>query len=210
MGILGALSGLGSGMNSSHRHAAQRTVVATRRHGWLAAATLLICCGGKSLTTQTSDGGGLGGSKSSAVGGSSSGSPAAGGTSLATGGAAYDGGNLITVSAGGATNEYGCPVPEAGAAGAEDESCGGDAVLFKAIVDGATGGLGACEFVAPPGPDQKVDLLHGAVIIDGTGRVVDNTGLTGGNKPRWFDQLCNRRWPCLAGMTLYYSCTIGD
>jgi hypothetical protein len=198
-------------MNSSYRSGAQRALAAMRRYGWLAFAALLLCCGGKSLTTQTSDAVGLGGSKPDAAGGSSpGGSPASGGTALATGGATDDGGDNITLSAGGATLANGCPIPEAGAAGAEDESCEDDALLFKAIVDGATGGLGACEFVAPPGPDQKVDILHGAVIIDSTGRVLDNTGLAAWNKQGWFDRLCNRRWPCLAGMTLYYSCTVED
>jgi hypothetical protein len=210
-GYTGQLSGTESGMNSGHRSAAQRALAATRRHGWLAAAVLLICCGGKSLTTQTSDAVGVGGTKPDAAGGSSwSGSPAAGGTALATGGVAYDGGDNITVSLGGAADEYGCPSPGAGAAGAEEESCDGDALLFTAIVDGATGGLGGCQFVPPPGPAEKFAGIHGAVIIDSTGRVIDNTGLLAGYKQTWFDQLCNRRWPCLAGMTLYYECTNPD
>jgi hypothetical protein len=128
---------------------------------------------------------------------------------LAAGGAVYDGGGNLIISAGGATLANGCPVPEAGAAGAQAEPCD-ESLLYTAIVRGATGGLGACSFVAPPGPDEKVDQLRGAVILDLEGRVIENTGLTGAAEQLWLDQLCDRVWVCLAGQTLGYKCSIQD
>jgi hypothetical protein len=196
-------------MNSSQRDAVHRTLAATRRLGWLGAAVLLLGCGGRASSPQISDSVGVGGSKADAAGGgSSSGSPA-GGSALAVGGEAYQGGNDIAVSAGGALLANGCPVAEAGAAGAQAEVCD-ETLLYTAITRGATGGLGVCSFVASPVASEQVNSLHGVVVLDSEGRVIDNTGLMGVAKQRWLDQLCDRHWVCLAGETLGYTCTIED
>jgi hypothetical protein len=50
----------------------------------------------------------------------------------------------------------------------------------------------------------------GDVILDGEGRLVDDTGYGGTDKQAWLDGLANQRWPCLAGQTIPYSCTFGD
>jgi hypothetical protein len=56
------------------------------------------------------------------------------------------------------------------------------------------------------GQDHVRDQLHGAVVIDDEGRVVDNTGVTGAAKQGWLRELAGQRWLCLAGTTLGYSC----
>ncbi len=96
---------------------------------------------------------------------------------------------------------------QAGAAGNVDQACDPNQ-LWAIVVESATRGLGACDHVAPPGPGEPVDRLHGAVVIDSDGRVIDNTGLSGSEKQSWLEQLAGRLWPCLAGETIGYKCTV--
>jgi hypothetical protein len=51
-----------------------------------------------------------------------------------------------------------------------------------------------------------VPRTAGYVVLDGDGRVVDNTSLSGEGKQMWLDGLSTMRWPCLAGQTLQFTC----
>jgi hypothetical protein len=97
---------------------------------------------------------------------------------------------------------------QAGSAGVGQEgSCDG-AALTIAIINGAVGGLGNCTYLPANDGSGQVGRLRGAVVLDGEGRVVDNTGLTGASKQAWLDALANQRWSCYAGQTLQYLCSV--
>jgi hypothetical protein len=106
----------------------------------------------------------------------------------------------------------GAGLDSAGAAGANpDGDCEGEAwlSLWDAITT-ASVGRGQCFIQDPPPMGEMVDRRHGAVVIDGDGRVIDNTGLTGIEKQPWLDALADRRWPCFAGRTIGYRCDYSE
>jgi hypothetical protein len=142
----------------------------------LAAAMLSFNCGGKARSPD-------------APSGSSGGTVAQGGVA---------GVRPIVIDAGGGG-------VSSGSGGSTVNACDTEA-LWKAIVDGALGGLGTCEASPVPGPGDNVSRVRGAVVIDAGGRVIDNTGLNGTEKQTWLDQLADRRWVCLAGQTIGYHC----
>ncbi len=181
---------------------------------------LLVCCGGRSeQTAQTSGSGGIdssastsGSSNSSSgfeAGGSqgiSAGATSAGGTRVTSAGANAGGsGNIILGGTGGGELADSGTVPSAGAAGTDETACDvGQLVQF--IVQGGVG-VGQCQLVDPPGPGDMIGIARGAVVIDGEGLVIDNSGLSPNAKRAWLAELSDERWPCLAGQTLGYKCT---
>jgi hypothetical protein len=69
--------------------------------------------------------------------------------------------------------------------------------------------IGEChEASAMLGPEERLSRRRGAVVIDDEGRAIDNTGLTGDTKQEWLDRLAGQRWPCLAGQSIGYQCTV--
>jgi hypothetical protein len=50
----------------------------------------------------------------------------------------------------------------------------------------------------------------GYIVVDNDGRVVDNTGIPATSRQAWLDKLADQRWPCLAGQTIQYSCSVGE
>lgn len=193
---------------------ARRSTAALRRGGWLAGALLLTCCGGNVGVVQSSTVGGAAGNGRDAGGGSNSGSSgegssssgtSAGGNDVATGGDTHDGGQNIQVGIGGMPGGVGGDMA-AGAAGAPDMTSD-SSQLLTAILRGALGGLGTCEFAASPAASDNLGPRRGAVVLDSMGRVIDNTGLPVTTKQAWLDQLMDRRWLCLAGQTLGYKCS---
>jgi hypothetical protein len=138
---------------------------------------------------------GVGGNGVGARGGAS------GGVIPLTGGSSGAGGRSGASGAGGRSGASG-GVEQAGAAGDAGEC---DSVaLWRAITRGA--GATRCDLLEPPPEGDAVDRLHGAVVIDDEGWVVDNTGLTGADKQAWLSDLGGQRWLCLASTTLGYSC----
>jgi hypothetical protein len=154
------------------------------------------------------------------------------GPALPSGGAA----NTGHAGAGGGTDSAGTATGEAvgddfgeggsaaqgaaGAVAAGSAAVGGEprglcdlAALWQDITDTATLGLGQCARTSDPLPplDQPPNRLNGAVIVDGDGRVVDNTGLSDPEKQAWLKRLADQRWPCFAGQTVRYECRVtGD
>jgi hypothetical protein len=76
--------------------------------------------------------------------------------------------------------------------------------LWDAVTRGAVG-AGNCYPFSPAGYTP----LMGEIVFDSEGRVVDNTGIPSDTKQTWLDKLADQRWPCLAGQTIQYSCTVG-
>jgi hypothetical protein len=92
----------------------------------------------------------------------------------------------------------------AGASGAAGNPCD-LAAFYDAIVRGA-GVFAQCSY---PDSDPAGDAaypVHGTIVIDDNGRVIDNTFLTGTAKQEWLDGLANERWVCLAGQSIGYHC----
>ena len=146
---------------------------------------------GRGGTSSGDAGRGVGGSAAGNVGGQ--GGAGAGGVHIPlTSGTSGNGGSS---GASGGVEQAGV----AGDAGACDTNA-----LWQALTRGA--GATRCDLVDPPPQGNAVDQLHGAVVIDDEGRVIDNTGLTDAEKPGWLSELAGRRWLCLAGTTLGYSC----
>lgn len=182
---------------------------------WLrvAATILLLHCGGKAQSTDAppadsgagsggvAASGGLIGQAEGATGGRVNGN---GGAIVSTGGVISQGGvaGVPTISV---PPDAGVPSGGAGVGGAAESSCQPE-VLWVAVVDGALGGLGSCDFTSVPGAGEKIGRLRGAVVLDSDGRVIDNTGLSGSEKQTWLDELGNQRWLCLAGQSIGYTC----
>jgi hypothetical protein len=193
----------------------------TKRTGGSAVALLLtlfwVACSGKSTGegSPSTSGQGAAGAGTSGRGGISSGDAghAVGGSR--GGGAASDGGGQVGVGAGGFhlplpggnSGNGGSPGASGGVAQAGVAGDAGDCdtnALWQALTRAA--GATRCDLVDPPPEGDAVDQLHGAVVIDDEGRVVDNTGLTDAAKQGWLSELAGQRWLCLAGSTLGYSC----
>jgi hypothetical protein len=139
----------------------------------------------------------------------------------ATGGSAQGGGDGPTRGAGGVgTGGTGGSSTGAGGSGPVRDGGGSEGVvdaypdgwcdetlLWDAIARAAPIGVGYCmrfipEYDHPSGWIRSV----GYVVLDGDGRVVDNTELSGAGKQAWLDGLATVRWPCLAGQTMQYLC----
>ena len=52
--------------------------------------------------------------------------------------------------------------------------------------------------------DQQQSI--GTLSLDADGSVVDNSRMSGQDETHWLDGLGSLRWPCLAGLTILYSC----
>jgi hypothetical protein len=80
-------------------------------------------------------------------------------------------------------------------------------LLWDAITRGVRGGLTVCE---PYVPDAGMGLCRlvnvGHIVLDGDGRVADNTSLSGEAKQLWLDGVSTMRWPCISGQTLQFMC----
>jgi hypothetical protein len=86
-----------------------------------------------------------------------------------------------------------------------DATCNTDN-LWSAVADAALGvaRLGFCARAVTAS-------TYGQIVLDSTGRVVDNTGTTyqsTSSKQAWLDSLANDRWTCLAGQTIPYQCAV--
>jgi hypothetical protein len=58
-------------------------------------------------------------------------------------------------------------------------------------------------------PDPSLPEGSPQIVVDDTGRVVDNTGITDAQtKQAWLDSLAQSRWPCLAGQSIRYQCLV--
>jgi hypothetical protein len=64
-----------------------------------------------------------------------------------------------------------------------------------------------CNKIPDPGPDGSI-TDGGYVVLDGDGRVIDNTifGSSYSMKQTWLDSLAGYRWPCLAGERITFDC----
>jgi hypothetical protein len=163
----------------------------------LAVVGVLTGCGGPGLPVDGSQGGGgvvsggSGGAATGGVGGSTGGGgggvSSTGGTGVAMGGVTSRAKSADAAQAAGATDgpipSPQCDIPR----------------LWKAVAD-AAGMLEGC-FDTPDG-----GVIYGSLVIDGEGRVVDNTRFVGARKQAFLDSLVNERWPCLAGRTIPYTC----
>jgi hypothetical protein len=200
----------------------------TERFSVYAAALILtvfwVSCGGESTGSSPASGsggqsaasgagavGGVGapggtGAGMSGLGAASSGEAGrgVGGNGVGARGGASGGVIPLTGGSSGAGGRSGASggVEQAGAAGDAGEC--DSLALWRAITRGA--GATRCDLLDPPPEGDAVDRLHGAVVIDDEGWVVDNTGLTGADKQEWLSDLGGQRWLCLAGTTLGYSC----
>jgi hypothetical protein len=150
----------------------------------------LAGCGGKSGSQGQ---GGAGGVDGAAVGGAGGSSGGAGGSSDAggAGGGGSSGHDGGTTDLGGSSTDAACDTGR----------------LWKAVSDAALGvaRLGYCS----PATSTTTSAT-GSIVLDGEGRVIDNTGtnyLSTSSKQAWLDSLANDRWPCLAGQTIPYQCT---
>lgn len=143
----------------------------------------------------------------------SSGKSASGGskntTSGSTGSGAEGPGSGATAG-GGSAGHVEMPPPidaSTGSAGSAGDASVCDASTLWAAINSQV--IGACEEASPMlGPGESLSRRRGAVVLNDEGRVIDNTGLSG-DKQQWLDQLGAQRWPCLAGQTIGYKCTVG-
>jgi hypothetical protein len=64
-----------------------------------------------------------------------------------------------------------------------------------------------CGEIPDPGPDGGI-YDGGYVVLDGEGRVIDNTifGSADSRRQAWLDSLADYRWPCLAGERIPFAC----
>jgi hypothetical protein len=80
-------------------------------------------------------------------------------------------------------------------------------LLWDAIARAAPIGAGYCmPFIPEYDPPGAWIRSVGYVVLDGDGRVVDNTELSGAGKQAWLDGLATLRWPCHAGQTMQSMC----
>lgn len=182
----------------SRQQAAARSI--SRASHWqlvLAVVVVLTGCGGRGLGGAGAQGGGgvvgggTGAEGTGGVGGSirggNGGVSSTGGTGVPTGGLTSQASSADAAQAPGVTDGVipspQCDIPR----------------LWQAVAD-VTGAIGTC-FETPDG-----GVVFGSVVLDGEGRVVDNTRLVGERKQAWLDSLANERWPCLAGGTIPYTC----
>lgn len=135
---------------------------------------------------------------------------------VSSGGAPFEGGAGSTPSSWGGLLEDLPLVVVAGRAGLGEAGHGGMTTaecdsesLLRAISEASVGLLGACTITeSVPGPDET-SRRRGAVVFDGEGRVIDNTGLLGAKKQAWLDELGDQRWICWANETIGYQCRLG-
>jgi hypothetical protein len=154
---------------------------------------------------------------SGGAGGSTTGTDAgsAGGFAGSAGGAVGSGGVFKDASVGGSSGDAMGPSRDtatiaetADAAGEawQDAACD-SRLLWDAITRGARGGYTVCEPYVPDAGMGWCGLAKaGYIVLDGDGRVVDNTSLLGEAKQLWLDGLSTMRWPCLSGQTLQFVC----
>lgn len=197
------------------------------RHIFLAATTVAVACASRSsIPLRAPDAAPAGGGASGAGGmhGTGGGQAAAAGAGSGQGGIRADvtpgasggsGGTQVAQGTGGTTSSMTAPGGDAGVASTDDASratrdgaCQ-TGVLWDAISRGA-GVIGYCNPVAILDNGSLIwgdaGSFRGYVVIDDTGRVVDNSGLVGEDKQAWLDGVSNQRWPCLAGYTIVYDC----
>jgi hypothetical protein len=152
---------------------------------------------------------------SGGVGGNTTGTDAGSAGGGSAGGAVGSGGVFKDASVGGSSGDAMAPSRDAGtttetadAAGEalQDASCD-VRLLWDAITRGARGGYTVCEpYVPDAGMGWCVLANAGYIVVDGDGRVVDNTSLSDEAKQLWLDGLSTMRWPCLSGQTLQFMC----
>ena len=197
-----------SGMQSRSRDAGVEIASASGAGGTSLAG--VTGAGDASLASEggaagTSLAGGAGGTSLVSEGGASSTSLVGGqGGGLGSGGTAGSSGSGsggVTAQGGGATTGE---APDGGGTGAHsDASC--DIAAFWEIVKSATCGGGASSCICYSTPDGGTAL--GVITLDGSGRIVDNSRVRGANKDAWLASLADRRWPCLAGQAVAFSCS---
>jgi hypothetical protein len=172
---------------------------------------LCLACGGKSASHGASQASGTGGTGPAAgtSGATEAGARSEGGTAQQGAGAAgtssAEGGTGALIQSGG---HGGAGGPEGGAAGDAAVTCSVNSLL-NAIEIPLQQPIATCVEASPTlGPNESLSRRRGAVVIDDDGRVVDITGVIGDTKQEWLDNLADQRWPCLAGRTIGYICTI--
>lgn len=89
---------------------------------------------------------------------------------------------------------------EAGVAGDVQQVPPCDVWFLARAVAESTGTIGSC-FETPDG-----GRVHVTVVLDGEGRVIDNSRLQDSDKQKWLDSLADQRWPCLANQTISFTC----
>ena len=171
---------------------------------FLAATNMAVSCGGKgSLGLHAPDAAvaSHGGALGSGTGGNGGGGGGTGGAQAPSGT-----GGLTSV-----TTTPDAAVASADGAGATspDASCNWG-YLWDAI-SSAAGVIGYCNPIATWDNGTilwggDAGYFWGYVVIDGTGRVVDNSYLFGERKQAWLDGLSNKRFACVAGYTIGYTC----
>ena len=197
------------------------------RHILLVATTMAAACAGRSgIPLRAADAAPAGSGASGTGGirgtGGGPGADVAGGrgqggirADVTLGASGGNGGTQVALGTGGATSSTTTPGGDAGVASTDgasraptDAACQ-TGVLWDAISRGA-GVIGYCNPVAILDNGSLIwgdaGSFRGYVVLDDTGRVVDNSGLVGEDKQAWLDGLSNQRWPCLAGYTIVYSC----
>jgi len=210
-------------MNTILRGALRRSSLIEAALGLAIVVLLAGACGGQSSVAQAPSGGSAGASAGGSSGTPGSVNPRAGGSSgkSASGGAgsgdagsngsgaAATGGSSVARGGGAGQVEMPPPIGPAGAAGSAGEAGGVcDSGSLWAALDSLV--IGDCKEASPTlGEGEHLSKRRGALVVDDQGAVIDNTGLSGVAKQQWLDQLGAQRWPCLAGQTIGYKCTVG-
>lgn len=162
-------------MKSANGRSAQRALLWTGcRQVLLASLVTLTTCGGRSQEDARY----------------ASGAASSGGSSYATGGAGTTG------------DGTGGAIADAGSDGGQVNSCDLTLLSHTAILALLAGGLGTCTWSADPALSDTYGRPTATVVLDGEGRVVTATGVTG----TIVYSLADERWPCHANTTFYFWC----
>jgi hypothetical protein len=177
-----------------------------RRSGIFSIAVLVASCGGTGMRATGRDSGqGSGGVSSSGAGGIAG-----------TGGITIGG----VLSQDGAPSQGGSSGPDFAAAVIDTviEICGctfssvsscDQSKLWDEVVSSVNliSYAAYCNEIPDPGPDGSI-ADGGYVVLDGEGRVIDNTifGSSDSMKQAWLDSLADYRWPCLASERIPFDC----
>jgi hypothetical protein len=143
--------------------------------------------GGNSVMSATT-----GGSAGTRTGGTSG---STGGTGISTGGVTTQGGRAGSVQDGGGN--------DGGTIASSDVPCN-TASLWGAL---ALRYRELTPFPASCSPNQDYGYL---LVFDSEGHLINDTGYPSSDKQAWLDGFADQLWPCLAGQTIQYRCSIGD
>ena len=169
-----------------------------RSYALAAMSVVFANCGGQSQSSVTS---------TSPIGGSTVQTQNSSGGHVLTGGTTSTGSTVHDQNGGGGSGSTGGTTNGGTSASSCDQSPLWNAVRYQAVGPaGQCWVVNACSSVCDAGSSPS----DGAIVIDSQGYVIDNTGIAGAAKQAWIASLASQNWPCLAGQTITYACTVNN